>query len=199
MTTEESVAASHELAAQIIVESEETTVTDVPEPPSYGNASLMQDRMDSIHVTNVKNRVLKDAFQPGVGEYAILANISNQIALSHRTTTSVYKKQHGIPARYSIPDVMNSVGLCRRTHAEAGMGLWLKAHESELRGLTQKERVEKYEQRREQLQIATDIFDCRVPQLLSLDEGKQNKAMLAAERKAETIGPSSTARNLVAF
>ena len=92
---------------QIIVESEETTVTDVPEPPSYGNASLMQDRMDSIHVTNVKNRVLKDAFQPGVGEYAILANISNQIALSHRTTTSVYKKQHVIPARYSIPDVMN--------------------------------------------------------------------------------------------
>ena len=205
VTTAESVAASHELAQQVdVVDSDESAAEveapEVPEPPTYVARQILQDRMDSIAVTNAKNRVVRESF-PGTSpwEYASLASMSNQISMNFTTTTTVFKKQNNIPARFSIPDVIDEVGLSRRTIAEAGFGLWIKANVTALRAMSNKERIAAYKERKRDLQRATDIFDPRKPGLLTIPTAKRNRSELDTQRKKQCIWPSQNARNLISF
>lgn len=200
VTTEESVAASHQLAEQVDMVDEEEEAPEVPEPPNYVTKQILQDRMDAIAVTNAKNRVIRETFpQTGPWEYATLANLSNQIALNFTSTTSAYKKKKGIPARMSIPDICDEVGLSRRTIAEAGFAIFMKTNEADLKEMTNSDRIAAYKQRQQDLQKATDIFDPRTPGLLTVTAAKRNRSELDVQRKKQCIEPSARARNLISY
>jgi hypothetical protein len=192
VTSEESIQASHQLAEQI------EFVEDDPPPFHHGN--LLQDRCDSIHVTNAKTNLVKEYIPTAsVQDYAVLANISNQIAMNTTLTTKRFKEENNIPPRLSLPDVMDSVALSRRTISESGMAIWVQMNAEELRGMTAKERRDAYDLRQIKLQTATDIIDPRKPSLLPIDDAKKNKSQLNLQRKNGTLQPSKTAKHMIQF
>ena len=152
--------------------------------------NILQDRMDSIAITNAKHQMLAKLFPEfSPAEYAVLGNISNQIALSFRgVTTTRFKTQNGIKG--TVADYMDSAGLSRRMLAEAGMGLWIKQNALRLRQMSFVDRKAAYIKQQECLQVEVDRVDSRKPQLLSPQEADRVKRELVKLRKFNTIRPS---------
>ncbi len=192
VTTAESIAASHQLAEQIDFAEDE--------PTDYDRSNLLQDRCDAIHVTKAKNDLVKQHIpRANVQDYAVLANSANQIAMRTTLTTKKFKEANNIPSNYSLPDVMDSVALNRRTISESGMAIWMRMESKALCRMTPKERTVAYKERQANLQKATDILDPRKPSLISIEDAKKNKSELNMQRKNGTIQPSISAQNTIQF
>lgn len=189
VTTQESINASAELAQTVsFVDGEPDE-----EVPAI-EAGWSQSRMDSIHVTKAKNEVARSS---SIGDYAKLANISNQLALNFHGTTKQFKSDHNIPQKYSLPDVMNKTALSRRIIAECGMGMHLRHNSQELGAMTPKERNESYQKRKDEIKIACDILVLGSPGIIPVSEADEKKKRLNLKRKAGEIEPSYIARSLL--
>lgn len=189
VTTQESINASAELAQTVsVVDGEQDE-----EVPAI-EAGWSQSRMDSIHVTKAKNEVARSS---SIGDYAKLANISNQLALNFHGTTKQFKSDHNIPQKYSLPDVMNKTALSRRIIAECGMGMHLRHNSQELGAMTPKERNESYQKRKDEIKIACDILVLGSPGIIPVSEADEKKKRLNLKRKAGEIEPSYIARSLL--
>jgi len=194
VTTQESINASAQLAENAIIVEDDPVEEGVPAI----EADWPQSRIDSIHVTKAKNEVVKSSLpKPAVGDYANLANISNQLALNFQGTTKQFKSDHNIPSKYSLPDVMNKPALSRRIFAECGMGMYLQHNSAELSTMTQKERNESYRKRKDEIKVACDILVFGAPGIIPLSEADGKRKSLTLKRKAGEIEPSYYARSLL--
>lgn len=195
VTTQESINASVDLAQTLSTVDEEPGGDVVPAI----EAGWLQTRMDSIHVTKVRNGVVKSTLRSGgaIADYANLANISNQLALNFQGTTKRFKSEHHIPQKYSLPDVMNKNALARRVIAECGMGAHLLCNSEALAAMTLKERNESYQKRKDEIKVACDILIIGAPGLIPVSEADEKKKSLMLKRKTGEIEPSYEARSLL--
>ena len=197
VTTQESINASVDLAQTVSIVDEEPGGDVVPAI----EAGWLQTRMDSIHVTKVRNGVVKSTLRSGgaISDYANLANISNQLALNFQGTTKRFKSEHHIPQKYSLPDVMNKNALARRVIAECGMGAHLLHNSEALAAMTLKERNESYQKRKDEIKVACDILVIGAPDIIPVSEANEKKKSLMLKRKAGEIEPSYEARSLLVY
>jgi len=195
VTTQESINASVDLAQTVSIVDEEPGGDVVPAI----EAGWLQTRMDSIHVTKVRNGVVKSTLRSGgaIADYANLANISNQLALNFQGTTKRFKSEHHIPQKYSLPDVMNKNALARRVIAECGMGAHLLCNSEALAAMTLKERNESYQKRKDEIKVACDILIIGAPGIIPVSEAGEKKKSLMLKRKTGEIEPSYEARSLL--
>jgi len=158
---------------------------------------IFQDRLDSIHITKVKAHFMRTTLPfSSPAEYAVLANLANQIAMNFNTTSSKFKAEHKIQPQYPIADYMDSVGLIRRMYAEAGFLRWMKKNTSKLVAMSYSGRITAYTQYKKTLQQQIDLLDHRQAHLIPHTDMLKAKRELAKKRDEGKLVPSLRAHLL---
>ncbi len=152
--------------------------TSTAEP---GNGWL-EKRAEGKDLMRLKNASLQELIAGGFGQigsdlYRIAGNNINQAVLGFNETTASYKKQHQLPDRISIPDILSMQGQVARCYAETCFQKFVSNNLERLRGLPKAELVREFGKHKldiRQAFVSTGMGDLQ-KHTLSVTEAKKRK------------------------
>lgn len=160
--------------------------------PQACHDEWVQERLDGIHLTKLKNASIKKLIACCVGGedgrllYAVINGAINRTLLNFDDSTSSFMKRNRLPGYMSIPEFLAYDGQLLRKQMERTFIAHIKRHWSDLQAMSMEALTADFNAMGKRMREGNLLGNYTVPldDLLTADEAESRKRSLAAARVA---------------